>query len=148
MLVSLRRNLTILISSSFRIILMIRVNCVSFNRTAADVQHRKPDIGSLWAWHTLGLNIWVISGHLQASVLTCHLVAWPILTVVYEWWCAQLKYEFYFLLSWLLRKYNYFTLASIMDILVLFRSWWHHACPVSGLSSAIPLWPQLEKAKR
>ena len=58
---------------------MIRVNCVRFNMAAADAQSRDLDIRSLWAWYTLGLNIWVISGHLQGVwVLKCHSVLWPI----------------------------------------------------------------------
>ena len=60
------------------ICVMIRVNCVRFNMTAADAQNAQLGIGGLWAWYTLELNIWVISGHLQGPwVLTCHLVVWP-----------------------------------------------------------------------
>ena len=47
------------------------------NMTVADAQIAQLGIGGLWAWHTLGLSIWEISGHLQAWVLTCHLVAGP-----------------------------------------------------------------------
>ena len=45
---------------------MIRVNCVKFNMTAADAQVEQLGIGGLWAWYDLGLNIWVKSAHLQA----------------------------------------------------------------------------------
>ena len=39
-------------------IVMIWVNCVRFNIAADDAQ--SPDLGivGVWAWHTLGLNIW------------------------------------------------------------------------------------------
>ena len=43
---------------------MIRVNRVRFNMTAADTQGPELGIGGLWAWHTLGLNIWVGFEHL------------------------------------------------------------------------------------
>ena len=36
---------------------MIRVNCVRFNMTAADAQVAQLDIGGLWAWYDLGLNV-------------------------------------------------------------------------------------------
>ena len=49
----------------FILCMMIQVNCVRFNMTAADAQDAQLGIGGLWAWYTLGLNIWVISGHLQ-----------------------------------------------------------------------------------
>ena len=39
---------------------------VTLNTTAADAQGVQLGIGGLWAWHSLCLNIWVISGHLQA----------------------------------------------------------------------------------
>ena len=38
---------------------MIQVNCVRFNMAAADAQSRDLDIRSLWAWYTLGLNVWL-----------------------------------------------------------------------------------------
>ena len=39
-------------------IVMIWVNCVRFNIAADDAQ--SPDLGivGVWAWHTIGLNIW------------------------------------------------------------------------------------------
>ena len=55
----------------------VRVNCDRFNMTAADAQSQKMDIRSLWAWYTLGLNIYVGLEHLQVCVLTCHLMGRP-----------------------------------------------------------------------
>ena len=55
---------------------MIRVNRVRFNMTAADTQGPELGIGGLWAWHTLGLNIWVGFEHLQVWVLKCHSALW------------------------------------------------------------------------
>ena len=37
---------------------MIRVNCVRFNTTAADAQVAQLGIGGLWAWYDLRLNVW------------------------------------------------------------------------------------------
>ena len=57
---------------------MIRVNCVRFNMTAADAQVAQLDIGGLWAWYDLGLNVWVGFERVHVWVLKCHSVLWPI----------------------------------------------------------------------
>ena len=69
-------------------IVMIRVNCVRFNMAAADAQSRDLDIRSLWAWYTLGLNVWVGLGTYSpgwSNVTQCFDL---FLTVVYESYCA------------------------------------------------------------
>ena len=72
---------------------MIQVNCVRFNMTAADAQVAQLGIGGLWAWYDLGLNV-------SVGLSTCRAGRWNVtqrfdlfLTVVYESRCAVWTHE-------------------------------------------------------
>ena len=82
-----------------RRMVMIQVNCVTFNMTAADVQSRQLGYRSLWACYTLGLNVWVGFEHLQVWVLTCPLVVWPNFDSRLRIICAMWTHECYFSVS-------------------------------------------------
>ena len=86
-------NVSILLAVVRYYTVMIRVNCVRFNMTAADAQVAQLGIGCLWAWYDLGLNVWVGLG-------TCRAGCWNVtqcfdlfLTVFYESHCAVWTHE-------------------------------------------------------